>query len=87
MLLSLRASPRRVLEQRRERQLLGSPELRLVEPETQVHSTLEFLVLCEFLAGFSIDQTANQFRISNDEAQNLIRSALLQYGFRSAHEG
>ena len=78
---------RDVAEQRRQRHLLGVPELRLVEPDTKVHSTLEFLVLCEFLAGFSIDETATQFRISSEQAQNLIRSALLQYGFRSAHEG
>ena len=70
-------------ERRRQRRLLGVPELRLIEPETKTHTTLEFLVLCEFLAGLSIDQTATQFRISSEHAQKLIRSALLRYGFHS----
>jgi hypothetical protein len=82
--LNVRTLPRRDLaKQRRQRRLLGVPELRLIEPETKTDSTLEFLVLCEFLAGLSIDQTATQFRMSSEDAQKLIRSALLQYGFHS----
>jgi hypothetical protein len=73
-----------VVELRRERRLAGVPELRVIEPEPETSTMLEFLVLCEFLAGFSIEQTAAQFRMSGDHAQRLIRSALLYYGFHSA---
>jgi hypothetical protein len=82
--VNARIQPRRDPgEQRRRRQLLGVPELRVIEPETSADSTLEFLVLCEFIAGFSIEQAATQFRISSDHAEKLIRSALLQYGFHA----
>jgi hypothetical protein len=74
---------RDIAERRWRRRLIGAPELHAVESEANACSTLEFLILCEFLAGFSIDQVAGQYRISSTGAQDLMRAALLQYGFDS----
>jgi hypothetical protein len=46
-----------------------------------------FAVLCDFLAGSSVDEVAREHRLSVAEAERLLRTALLSYGFKSGPRG
>jgi hypothetical protein len=42
-----------------------------------------FAVLCDFLAGSSVDEVAQEHRLTVEQAEALLRTALFSYGFES----
>jgi len=42
-----------------------------------------FAVLCDFLAGSSLDEVAVEHRLTVEQTEALLRTALFSYGFES----
>ncbi len=56
---------------------------RIVEDDDDIRM-LPFVVLCDFLAGASLEDLRVELRATSEHVEALLRAALLAYGFASS---